>query len=73
MVESKTMKIKAGPSNLRHPGRYRHKNWETEFEHLVNKPEKGALIEEFTRTEGCRPMCWGHLALNRDMWRLFLL
>ena len=61
--------IKKGSPLNRHPGRYLVNNWETDIEKYWNNPENGHFMAEFLDKEGYEPQCWGHLALNRDIWR----
>ena len=64
------LNIKSGPSDLRHPGRIAHTNWETLFEKVVDNQKNRQLGDLFLEREGYRPQFWGHLALNREIWRM---
>ena len=66
---ARQLNIKSGPSDLRHPARYRIQNWETDLENFWKKRCHKHLVDKFYEDEQYEPQCWGHLALNREVWR----
>ena len=66
---ARQMGIKSGPLELRHPGRYKMRNWESDMEDFWVKKKYQHLVDRFRETENYEPQCWAHLALNREVWR----